>query len=55
MKITITLRDTEGGQVQVEEVRQPELGEAEESVTVASVLADDMLSRLDELGEADAS
>ena len=52
MKVTITLRDTEDGQVEVKEMRQPGPGEIEESVTVASALADEMLGLLGELGEA---
>ena len=53
MKITITLRDTEDGQVQVEETRQPGQGESEESVTVATALADEMSALLDKLGDTE--
>ena len=50
MKVVITLDDTEDGLVQVEELRQPGLGESEQLVTVATALADEMLSLLDRLG-----
>lgn len=53
MEIIITLRDDDDGQVQIEEVRQLGSGETEESVTVASSLADEMLSLVSELGEAE--
>lgn len=51
MEITIILRDDEDGQVQVEETRRPGPGEDDQSVTTATVLADEMFSLLDELGE----
>ena len=54
MEITITLRDDDGGQVQIKEIRLPASGETEQSVTVASALADEMLSLISELGEAKA-
>jgi hypothetical protein len=54
MEIIITLRDDDDGQVQIEEVRQLALGETEESVTVASALAEEMLAVVEELGEAGA-
>ena len=54
MEIIITLRDDEKGQVEIEEIRQLALGETEESVTVASALAEEMLAVVEELGEADA-
>ena len=54
MEIIIILRDGDSGQVQIEEIRRPALGETEQSVTVASALAEEMLSRLAELGEAEA-
>jgi len=55
MEITISLRDTEGGRVRVEEVRRPGPDETEWSITAAAVLVDDMLSLLDDLGETEAS
>ena len=51
MKITITLQDSEDGQVQVEEVRH--LGPGEHEVTAASILAEEMLAILSEYGEAE--
>jgi len=53
MEIIITLRDAEDGQVAVEEVRLPYPGETEKSVTVATALADEMLSLMDNLGETE--
>ena len=55
MEIIITLRDGDSGQVQIEEIRRPALDETEQSVTVASALAEEMFSRLAELGETEAS
>ncbi len=46
MKITITLTDTENGQVAIEEIRHPDPGEKDQSVTVATALADEMLGLL---------
>ena len=54
MEITITLRDDADGHVVIEETRQPAPGEMEESVTVASALAEEMLALVETLGEADA-
>ena len=51
VKITITLEDDKDGQVQVEEVRHLTHGEHE--VTTASVLAEEMLALLEELGETE--
>jgi len=53
LKTTITLRDTEDGQVQVEEIRYPATDETDQSVTVATALADEMLSLLDKLGDTE--
>ena len=44
MEIIITLRDDSDGHVVIEETRQLAPGEAEESVTVASALAEEMLA-----------
>ncbi len=54
VEIIITLRDDDDGQVQIEEIRRPGVDETEESVTVASALADEMLSVMSELGDTDA-
>jgi len=54
VEIIITLRDDADGHVVIEETRQPALGETEESVTVASALAEEMLALVETLGEADA-
>jgi hypothetical protein len=51
MEITITLRDTEDGQVEIEETRLPFSGEKADSVTTASALADELIIHADELGE----
>ena len=51
MKITIIIEDGEAGQVSVTEEREPGDGETEESVTLASSLADAMLEVMDQLGE----
>lgn len=53
MEITIILRDDKDDQVQVEEIRRLDPGEHEEVVTVASVLAKEMLSVLNTFGEVD--
>ncbi len=53
MEIIITLRDEDDGQVQIEEVRRLAPGEVEQSVTVASTLADEMLCLVSELGDTD--
>lgn len=52
MEITIVLRDTEDGQVKVEETRRPGPGEEEGAVTTTTILADEMMSLLDKLGES---
>ena len=53
MKITITLHDTEDGQVEIKEIRHPGPDETDQSVTVATTLADEMLSLLDQLGDTE--
>ena len=53
MRITITIEDTEDGQVNVSETREAGDGEAEESVTSATALADAMFEVLDQLGEVE--
>ena len=51
MEITITLRDTQDGQVEIEETRLPHSGETVESFTVATTLADEIMAFVDTLGE----
>ena len=51
MKITITIEDTEDGQVNVTETRVAGDGETEESVTSAAALTDAMFEVMDQLGE----
>jgi len=53
MKITITIQDTENGQIKVSEQREPGVSEDENSVTSASALADAMFELMDQLGETD--
>ena len=48
--ITITIQDTEDGQVSVTESRLPGDGEIEEAVTSATALADAMFEVMDQLG-----
>jgi hypothetical protein len=55
VEITIRLRDAEGGHVRIEEVRRPGPDETEQCVTAASLLADEMLLLLDDLGETEVS
>ncbi len=55
MEITISLRDAEGGRVRIEEIRRPGPDETEQTVTAATVLADEMLLLLDDLGETEVS
>ncbi|OOZ36051.1 hypothetical protein BOW51_08990 [Solemya velesiana gill symbiont] len=54
MKIVIKLRDGDAGHVQIEEERYFASGETETSVTVASALAEEMLTLIGKLGEAEA-
>ncbi len=53
MEITITLRDTQEGQVEIEETCLPYLGEPAQSVTTASVLADELRKKVEELGDVE--
>lgn len=53
MEITITLRDTEDGQVEIEEIRLPYSGEKVDSVTTATALADELRKCVDKLGETE--
>ncbi len=55
MKITITIEDTEDGQVRVAEAREPGEGETEETVTSSTALADAMFEVMDQLGEVEES
>jgi len=52
MEITIILRDTEDGQVEIEETRLPYSGEKYNSTTIASALADELRSCVEKLGES---
>ena len=53
MKITITIKGTDDGQVNVAEARVASDGETEESVTSATALADAMFEVMDQLGEVE--
>lgn len=53
MKITITIEDTEDGQVQVAEARTPAAGETEGTATMSTALADAMFEVMDGLAEGD--
>ena len=55
MNIVITIQDTEDGQITVSEVRELEKGEAEDTVTSATALADAMFEVMDQFGEVDDS
>ena len=55
MEIKITLRDTDDGQVEIEETRLPYSGENIDSVTIASALAEEMLKVADQLGEIETT
>ena len=54
MEIQITIKDTENGQVEIEEVRLPYSGETLDSVTTASALADELNNNIQKLGEVTA-
>ncbi len=53
MKITITIEDTEDGQIKVSEQREPGSGETEEMETASTALANTMFAVMDELGEVE--
>jgi hypothetical protein len=55
LEITITLRDTEDGQVEIEETRLPYSGETVDSVTTATALADELHKCVDKLGETETT
>lgn len=55
MKIVITIQDTDEGQITVSEIREPGNGEAEDTVTSATALADAMFEVMDQLGEVEGS
>lgn len=55
MEITITLRDTEDGQVEIEETRLPFSGEKADSMTTATALADELRKCVDKLGEIETT
>jgi len=53
MEITITLRDTEGGQEEIEETRLPFSDESLSTVTTARVLPDELRKCANGLGKLD--
>ena len=53
MKITITIQDTENGQIKVSEERKLSEGEDADSMTSARALADAIFELMDQLGEID--
>jgi low affinity Fe/Cu permease len=55
MEITITLKDTADGQVEIEETRLPFSGEKADSVTTATALADELQKCVDKLGEIETT
>ena len=55
VRITITIEDTEDGQVNVSETREAGDGEAEASMTSATALADAMFEVMDQLGEVEGA
>lgn len=55
MEITITIRDTKGGQVEIEETRLPYSNETAETVTTATVLADELRKNIEKLGEVETT
>ena len=55
MEITIILRDTEDGQVKIEETRLPFSGESLSTVTTATGLADELKKCVNRLGETESS
>jgi len=55
MRITITIEDTEDGQVTVTEERVLGEGEEESAVTSSTSLADAMFEVMDQLGEVEGS
>ena len=55
MKIVITIQDAEDGHITVSEIRELEKGEAGDTVTSASDLADAMFEVMDQFGEVDDS
>ena len=53
MEITITLKDTEDGEVEIEETRLPYSGENSQSLTTASLLADELRKKVEEMGSVE--
>ncbi len=53
MKIIITIEDTEDGQIEVSEQREPGSKETESSETASTALADAMFAVMDQLGEVE--
>ena len=55
MEIRITIRDTEDGRVEIEEIRLPYSGEKSTTVTTASSLADELQHCVERLGETETA
>ena len=55
MEITITLRDTEDGQVDIEETMLPFSSEKADSVTTATALADELQKCVQRLGKTETT
>ena len=55
MRITITIEDTDDGQVKVSETRVASDEETEGSMTSATALADAMFEVMDQLGEVEGA
>ncbi len=53
MRITITIEDTEYGQINVSEHRIPGINQTEEMETASTALADAMFAVMDQLGEVE--
>ena len=53
MKVVITIQDTSDGQITVSEVREPDHEETEDSVTMATELANAMFEVMDQLGSTE--
>ena len=53
MKITITICDTDDGQISVSETRELDAGESDDSITPAASLADAVFNVMDHLAEVE--
>ena len=54
MIITITIRDTDDGQIAVSETRELDAGESDDTITPATSLADAMFNVMDHLAEVES-